>query len=157
MMQLIAGRMRLPTLIVLALGCSPPRPMPDDVRIFREIRIEGATIQLGAPLPPEVPRASESDTVVALSPRQFAGAEAIRVHLTTAGIVRSFWFDYRLGSSHEEMVTAYATELGAPLLQPYRRGERAVWEDERTRFELVHDPERSAGTLFSILSDRSPE
>lgn len=123
--------------------------------IFREVAIEGAAIQLGAPLPSQVQRAHASDTIVALSRMQFGGAEAIRVHVTPAGVVRGLWFEYSTDADFDAMVADYASTLGPPTREAFRRGERVLWQDEATRFELVRDPERSAVTVYSILVDRA--
>jgi hypothetical protein len=34
---------------------------------------------------------------------------------------------------------------------------RAVWEDPRTRLELIRDPRRSVATVYGLLVDRLPD
>ena len=142
-------------LAALASGCVSRSGSSAATAIFREVQIEGAAIQLGAPLPSQIQRDQPSDTIVALSRMQFGGAEAIRVHVTPAGVVRSLWFDYGMDADFDAMVANYASTLGPPTREAFRRGERVVWLDEATRFEVVRDPERSAATVYSILTDRA--
>ena len=139
---------------LIAVGCAPSgRTQVGSSGIFREIRISGGVIQLGKPLPETVPAPPPGDTVVSLPARLIGGADAIRVHLAPDGFVRMLWFDYSPRSDYEEMVAEYSATLGEPRKEPFRTGERAVWEDAHTRFQLVHDPERSAGPVYSILDD----
>jgi hypothetical protein len=143
-------------LALLVAACTPGAPaQTGSAGIFREIQIGGGVIQLGKPLPGVVPPPPAGDTVVSLPAAQIGGAEAIRAHLTPSGLVRALWFDYSPRSDFDAMVAEYAATLGEPRKEPYRTGERAVWEDAQTRFELVHDPERSAGTVYSVLQDRA--
>lgn len=139
---------------LIAVACTRGREAQvGNSGIFREIQIGGGVIQLGKPLPDVVPVVT-GDTIVPVPAQLIGGAEAIRAHLTPDGLVRMLWFDYSPRSNYSEMVAEYAATLGAPRKEPFRTGERAVWEDARTRFELVHDPERSAGPVYSILGDR---
>ena len=142
------------SIALLATGCASSAPAHSGSGdIFREIQIGGGVIQLGLPLPSGVPAPEAGDTVVALPARLIGGAKAIRVHLTPDGVVRRLWFEYAAGADHEAMIAEYRDMLGEPRLEPFRAGRRAIWEDARTRFELIRDPERSAGTVYSVLSD----
>lgn len=141
---------------LLTLGCAPAPPAkPDSVEVFREIRFRGGAIELGKPLPPALSTPFLGDTIVAVPARLVEGADAIRAHLTAAGLVRKLHFEYRLGADYDAMVADYVATLGPPRKEPFRTGERAVWEDALTRFELVRDPERSAGVVYSVLTDRA--
>lgn len=141
---------------LLAVACTPnPPAQVGGADVFREIQIDRGVIQLGMPLPAAVPTPPAGDTVVSLPAQLIGGAEAIRVHLSANGVVRMLWFEYSTGSDYDAMVAEYVGLLGEPRKEPFRRGERAIWEDARTRFELVRDPERSAGTVYGILGDRA--
>lgn len=141
---------------LMTAGCSPAsQARPEGAGIFREVRIDGAVIRLGEPLPDAVPAPPAGDTIVALPARRIGGAAAIRVHLTRSGLVRTLWLDYSHRADYPAMLAEYVAMLGAPRKEPFRTGERAVWEDARTRFELVRDPERSAGPVYGILGDRA--
>jgi hypothetical protein len=143
---------------LLAAGCSPSSPAQSESGvIFRYIQIGGGVIQLGHPLPSAVPTPAAGDTVVALPAQQIGGAEAIRVHLTPEGLVRGLWFEYAAGADYEAMTAEYTDMLGKPRLEAFGVGQRAIWEDAQTRFELTRDPERSASTVYSVLSDRTGE
>ena len=140
---------------LVVAGCaSGSQAPPGSSGVFREIQIGGGVIQLGKLLPGAVP-VPPGDTIVLLPARQIGGAEAIRAHLTPGGLVRMLWFDYSPRSDYNAMVAEYAATLGEPRKELFRTGERAVWEDARTRFELVNDPERSAGPIYSVLGDRA--
>ena len=142
--------------VALVIACARQQAGASGERqdIFRYVQLNRATINLGEPLPVALDPPPAGDTVLSLTPDQFGVAQGIRIHLTPTGLVRAVWFDYGPRTDFQAMIAEYAGSLGAPRREPFRRGERVVWEDASTRFELVHDPERNAATVFSILTDK---
>lgn len=151
--------------LAAAPGCSssarPAVPAGDAApSVFRWVRVHGGTITLGEPLPAAVAVARPGDSVVALPPGSFAGAEAIRVHLAADGRVRFVWFDYPQGTDFDAMVAGRVRSLGAPA-ERRRSGpaggpptDELFWRDAATELRLVRDPRRNAATVFAVLSDR---
>lgn len=154
--------MALLVLLLAVLGAC--RPAADDSSaarpIFRHFNTELSTIRLGQSwTAEEVPGAEPKDTVVALPSGSFENAQAVRVHRTADGVVSSIVFDYPETAGFQALEAEYRQLLGEPEERetPARAGaaERVVWEDSLTRFELVHDPKRSASAVYTRLSDLS--
>ncbi len=149
-------------LLLLASGaCGPDADQPATPRpIFRHFNTEVSNIQLGQSwTAEEVPGADLSDTVVALTPGTFERAQSVRVHRTPAGVVSSIMFDYPQTADFQAMQSEYSQLFGPPRQhqKPVNDEalERLVWQDSLTRFELVRDPKRSVGTVYTRLTDLS--
>ena len=149
-------------LLLLASGaCAPASDRPATPRpIFRHFNTEVSNIQLGQTwTAEEVPGADPGDTVVALTPGTFERAQSVRVHRTPAGVVSSIMFDYPQTADFQAMQSEYGRLFGPPRQHQKpvndEELERLVWQDSLTRFELVRDPKRSVGTVYTRLTDLS--
>jgi hypothetical protein len=129
--------------------------------IFRHLQLADARIELGEPLPSSLRASlglSAGDTIASLPRGAFAGAERITLHLTPQGALRGVVFDYILSRDFEAMVREYSATLGAPVRRFDRRpgeepAEHATWDDGRTIFRILRDPNRSAWTVRAELRD----
>lgn len=124
--------------------------------IFRSIATNIGSIALDQPWVVVPGAAADSgDTVIALPENAFAGAQAIRVHRSPEGIVRSIHFDYPQSTDYDALMAVYTRSLGTPAQRKKAAdgvaADRAAWEDAATRFELVRDPARNASTVYSVL------
>jgi hypothetical protein len=138
--------------LLLLASCRSPASSPSGPSVLRVVAVHGGTIELGRALPAALAGAP-GDTVVSLAIGESDDTPRIRAHLTPDGRVRMVWFDYAQRVEHARLVRQYVALLGAPRREPYRLGERLTWEDGDTRFEIVRDPERSASTVFGVLTD----
>ena len=163
--------------VLLALGaCSPrrdeatlARPAADSATtpraIFREIDIRPfGKVTLGAPFTQRAP------TAVPIGPGmfalvsdegRFANTDSILVRVDGDNRVRALTFVYQAGTEYDTGVTEYQVSLGVPTRRTVAdsaggKVDHAVWEDERTRFELTRfvAPGRPA-RVASMLLDRS--
>jgi hypothetical protein len=149
-------------LLATLAACAPASDQPAAPRsIFRHFNTEVSSIRLGEPwTAEEVPGAEPNDPVVALPSGTFERAQAVRVHRSPAGIVSSIMFDYPQEADFGAMQQEYMRLFGPPAeherSEKAEARERLVWRDSLTLFELVRDPRRSASTIYTRLTDRSP-
>ena len=156
------GRRLLPWfVVVVALG------LPDSVRgqeIFREISIRPyGSITLGAPFGQRDSLATELAPNVFALPPGFGGTNSIVVVLSSSGDVFALIFEYGADREFEAMLADYATSLGEPDAVPILKrtdapvgGEVcALWEDDRTRFEIFETVGGDMPVLLSAMLDRT--
>lgn len=141
-------------------ACTPASDRPDTARpLFRHFNTEVSSIKLGESwTAEEVPGAEAGDTVVALPSGTFERAQAVRVHRSATGVVTSIMFDYPQDADFQAMRQEYTRLFGSPTQHERsdeaEARERLVWQDSLTMFELVRDPNRSASTIYTKLTDR---
>lgn len=139
-----------------------PGGYTDEVRrcegIFRTVGTSFGPVTLGQPWgASDVPNVSPTDTVIGLPPESAPNGEMIRIHRTREGVVTRLHFDYPQHTDFAAMVASYSRRLGPPdehdAPPDPEAAERATWQDDSTRFQLVRDPRRSAATVYSVLQD----
>jgi len=163
--------------LLLALGaCSPrrdeaasTRPAADSATspraIFREIDIRPfGKVTLGAPFTQRAPIAvviSPGMFALVSDEGRFANTDSILVRLDGENRVRALTFVYQAGTEYDAGVTEYQVSLGIPTSRTVTDSaggkiDRAIWEDERTRFELTRFVAAGApARVASMLLDRS--
>ena len=66
-------------------------------------------------------------------------------------------FNYPQSADFSALVAEHSKRLGPPVRHDQasdaEAAERVVWQDTKTRFELIRDPKRSVSTIYSRLSD----
>jgi hypothetical protein len=84
----------------------------------------------------------------------------VAVYRAAGGTVLRIWRDYPQSVDFERLTGDFRRRYGLPVLHDRptdpEAAERVVWEDPRTRLELVRDPRRSVATVNSLLVDRFP-
>lgn len=110
--------------------------------IFRYTTIERDSIVLGSRWPGATRLGfTEADTLALLPPGSFGGAEAIRVHRDSSGIVRQLDFVYGSERDMVALQASYAAELGAPETREFdSNGVLNVvsgWRDPRTELVMI--------------------
>jgi hypothetical protein len=102
--------------------------------------------------------AGPGDTITALPPGTFAGADGIRIRRLSNGVVTSIEFDYRGQRDIEAIRRDYESKLGAPVGLQLRGGRRTtIWRDSLTEFSLQEFGVRGddAVAATAILADRA--
>jgi len=109
-------------------------------------------------VPADLPGASQGDTVVGIPQGGIAGGGRLAVYRSPSGVVRRIWRDYPQSVDFLRLASEHRRRYGLPATHDRptdpEAAERIVWEDPRTRLELVRDPRRSAATVYSLLVDR---
>jgi hypothetical protein len=84
----------------------------------------------------------------------------VAVYLAAGGAVLRIWRDYPQSVDFQRLAGDLRRRHGLPVRHDRppdpEAAERVVWEDPRTRLELVRDPRRSVATVHSLLVDRFP-
>lgn len=147
-------------LLLAACAGVPGGPAAARRPIFRYVETSAGRIELDQPWQTApILDAPHLDAIIALPPRAFGGAQAIRIHRAAAGVVRRVDFDYAQDADFDAMVADYTRSLGPPVRYTEaaspQGADRAVWEDARTRFELIRDFARNVSTVYSVLSSRA--
>jgi hypothetical protein len=137
----------------LLAACVRHEPLP------RETETAFGSVRLGAVWVPEDLRgASRGDTVVGMSEDGIAGGGRLAVYRSPSGVVRRIWRDYSQSVDFLRLASDYRRRYGLPATHDRPThpdsAERIVWEDPRSRLELVRDPRRSVATVYSLLVDR---
>ena len=97
-----------------------------------------------------------SDTVVALRPEVFGGAEAIKIHLGRGDTVRMMEFEYAPDTDFRATLREYTESLGKPLdMIESSQGTRAFWMDGVTRFELGWEVRGGSKRYYALMIDLS--
>jgi len=129
--------------------------------IFRKITLtHGRSISLGQDFN------KNSDLFIAegsgykLKPGTFGGAAKIVVYLSPERKIESIFFFYSKKKDYQEIVKSYEQSLGpskvTKTIETYSvRVTVCVWEDDRTRFELVKSSDHSGNHIYSALFDTS--
>ncbi len=143
----------IPSSVLLLAACARYEPLP------REMTTEFGPVKLGAAWTPAgLPGVSPADTVVGLPEGGLAAGGRLAVYRSPSGLVRRIWRDYPQSVDFVRLVQDYRRRYGLPAIHDRpsdpEGAERVVWEDPRTRLELVRDPRRSAATVYSLLVDR---
>jgi hypothetical protein len=139
---------RHPVKGLLALD-RPAERRPRAGRVFRHVDTEAGTIRLGEPW--------VSSPVVVLA----ADCErrSVRLYRSSQGIVRAFLIEYPRAVDFDALMASHGELLGAPVAHGVRRTRAgvqwALWEDDPTRLELMHDPQRRGAAVFTLVTDRS--
>jgi len=146
----------------LAAQTSPPTP------IFRYINIQPyGRIELGGPF------AQVSVLGAPISPGlyelvgpggravQYADTKTILIELSSANLVRAFYFHYLPGvQSFAQREAEYVESLGVPERFKYDSAGshvlRSRWRDPKTTFELIEITKSDTARIFSVLRDRHP-
>jgi hypothetical protein len=138
--------------VVLA-GCLRHEPLP------REQATAYGAVRLGEVWhPSRLSDVAPGDTIVSLPEGAIAGGGRVAVYRSATGIVRRIWRDYPQSVDFGGLVGDLRRRYGLPRVHDSpadpEAAERVVWEDPRTRLELVRDPRRSVATVHSLLADR---
>ncbi len=149
--------MRRPVVSVIAgaavlAGCVRHEPLP------REQATAYGAVRLGeAWHPSSVCDVAPGDTILSLPEGAIAGGGRIAVYRSATGIVRRIWRDYPQSVDFGGLVGDLRRRYGLPRVHERpadpEAAERVVWEDSRTRLELVRDPRRSVATVHSQLAN----
>jgi hypothetical protein len=139
--------------VLLLAGCVRHSPLP------REMDTTFGTVRLGATWnPANLPAVSASDTVVTLPAGALEGGGRVAVYRSAEGTARRIWRDYPQSVDFVRLSGDLRRRYGLPTMHDRpsnpEGAERVVWEDPRTRLELVRDPRRSVATVYSLLVDR---
>ena len=108
---------------------------------------------------PAADSATTSRAIFRSDEGKFANTDSILVRVDGDNRVRTLSFVYQAGTEYDVSVTQYQGLLGIPTSRTVTdsaggKVDRAVWEDERTRFELTRfvapgRPARVASTLLA--------
>jgi hypothetical protein len=107
---------------------------------------------------PHLTGAGPGDTIVSLPEGAVAGRGRVTVYRSAAGAVLRIRQDYPQSVDFARLVGDLRRRYGVPIVHDHpadpEAAERVVWEDPRTRLELVRDPRRSVATVHSLLVNR---
>lgn len=130
--------------------------------IFRHTEIMGDTLRLGRPwASAERWGAGPLDTVNTLPKGAFGGADVIRVHRDSSGLIRQVDYAFLGGRERQldEAVASYTAEIGPPAVERDSTAERlqwgAGWRDPQTELILVrYTPELNGLLAVMVLRDQ---
>ncbi len=141
--------------VVALAACVRHDPLP------RELATAFGPVTLGEVWSPsDLGGVAAPDTIVSLPEGAIAGGGRVAVYRSAAGVVQRIWRDYPQSVDFARLVGDLRRRYGLPMIHDHpadpEAAERVVWEDPRTRLELVRDPRRSVATVHELLVDRLP-
>jgi hypothetical protein len=147
----------LPLATALLLGgCVRHSPLP------RQMETAFGPVRLGVPWNPvDLAGVGLGDTIVGLPAGAIQGGGRVTVYRAADGTVRRVWRDYPQSVDFVRLSGDLRRQYGLPAVHERSADpeapERIVWEDPRTRLELIRDPRRSVATVYGLLVDRLPD
>lgn len=143
-------------MLVLMGACAPPRGSAPHPPIPRTVRVDGGIVVLGEPLPSNLKRSPDGDSLIALRPEAGSAVARVIVRVDSGQRVIAITSDYQHLVSYDSLRAGYEKTFGPPeRSRLVRRGEEpaetSIWRDAQSEMRLVHDPNRNAWTVRLIL------
>ena len=130
--------------------------------IFRSIDVSTVdkkrSIELGGDLTANVDILIKAGDAFILN-GNFGNTKRLSVLLTETGKVREIIFDYGTSRNFAKLVEWYAKDFGKPMMNDgmssaILKTRMVVWDDGKTRFEIVEKSENSQTTVSSVMIDK---
>ena len=149
----------LVAVLLVANGCSPgclliPVDRPEHFdSVYRYINVgHGERLNLGEAFAATSLATRTNDSTYVLHRDAVVDPDSIEIHVNRHNVVYAMDFIYRDHETFGSLMATYVKSLGPPS---HAGNQDAVWEDNRTRFQILWTGGDSVGSVRSRITDRS--